>query len=45
MMTRATAMNSAVIVRLDRTIQNAVAGVGISGAGWMPTFAGITSMI
>ncbi|MET3907927.1 hypothetical protein ABID59_002268 [Bradyrhizobium sp. S3.3.6] len=43
-MTRATAKNSAVIVRLDRTIQYAAAAVGISGAGdyWMPAFAGMT---
>jgi len=35
---------AAVIVRLDRTIQYAAAGVLISGAGgyWMPAFAGMT---
>ncbi|HVX78887.1 MAG TPA: hypothetical protein VHB49_22365 [Bradyrhizobium sp.] len=34
----------AVIIRLDRMIQYAVAGVGISGVGdyWMPAFAGMT---
>jgi hypothetical protein len=33
MMIRALANNFAVIVRLDRTIQDAAAGVGISGIG------------
>src|SRR5271166_3380 len=35
---------TAVIVRLDRTIQSAAAGVLISGSGgyWMPAFAGMT---
>jgi len=43
-MTRALACNFAVIVRLDRTIQYAVEGAGISGVGvyWMPAFAGTT---
>jgi hypothetical protein len=37
--------NSSVIVRLDQTIQYAVAPVLFSGAGeyWMPAFAGLTS--
>jgi hypothetical protein len=45
MMTRARARDFAVIVRLDRTIQYAAAGVGISGVGvyWMPAFAGMTN--
>ena len=39
------AKNFAVIVRLDRTIQCAAAGVPASGAGdyWMPAFAGVTT--
>ncbi len=43
-MPRTRAKYFAVIVRLDRTIQYAVAGVHISGAGdyWMPAFAGMT---
>jgi hypothetical protein len=47
MMTQAPAKNSAVIVRLDRTIQYAEAGVLCSGAGdyWMPAFAGMTMKI
>jgi hypothetical protein len=38
MMTRALARNFAVIIRLDRTIQYAAAGAGISVAGddWIP---------
>jgi hypothetical protein len=47
MMLRAPANNTAVIVRLDRTIQYAAADVSISGAGgyWMPAFAGMTDEI
>jgi len=47
MMTRAFADGPAVIVRLDRTIQYAAAGVRISGVGdyWMPAFAGMTRKI
>jgi hypothetical protein len=47
MMTRALVGNFAVIVRLDRTIQYAAAGVGILAAGdyWMPAFAGMTREI
>jgi hypothetical protein len=43
MRARAFAKNSAVIVRLDRTIQYAAACVLISGAGdyWMPACAGM----
>ncbi len=45
MMMRAPAKNSAVIVRLDWTIQYAAAVMGTAGAGdyWMPAFAGMTS--
>jgi hypothetical protein len=43
-MTRPPAKYFAVIVRLDRTIQYAVAGANISYARdyWMPAFAGMT---
>jgi len=43
-MTQALVKNSTVIVRLDRTILDAAAVAGISGAGddWMPAFAGMT---
>jgi hypothetical protein len=42
-MARTLARNSAVIVRLDRTIQYSAARVFTSGAGdyWMPAFAGM----
>jgi hypothetical protein len=42
MMSRTPANNTAVIVRLDRTIQYAAADVSISGAGdyWMPALRG-----
>lgn len=45
-MTRVFARNLTVIVRLDRTIQYAVSGAGISVAGdyWMPAFACMTMM-
>jgi hypothetical protein len=45
MITQPPAKNSAVIVRLDRTIQYAAACVFTSGAGdyWMPAFAGMTT--
>jgi hypothetical protein len=44
MITRPPAKNSAVIVRLDRTIRYAAACVFTSGVGdyWMPAFAGMT---
>ena len=43
-MTQPLAKYFAVIVRLDRTIQYAAAGVSVSDAGdyWMPAFAGMT---
>jgi hypothetical protein len=44
-MPRMPAKYFAVIVRLDRTIQYAAAGVPASGVGdyWMPAFAGMTT--
>jgi hypothetical protein len=44
-MARHTPETNAVIVRLDRTIQYAVASRSIAGAGdyWMPAFAGMTT--
>jgi hypothetical protein len=45
MCARTFANNSAVVIRLDRTIQYAVASVFTLGAGdyWMPAFAGMTT--
>jgi hypothetical protein len=45
MRARTIANNCAVIVRLDRTIQYAVACAFTLGAGdyWMPAFAGMTN--
>ena len=45
MMARQYATNTTVIVRLDRTIQYAVASRSIADAGdyWMPVFAGMTT--